>query len=132
MGDQWDHMLEFKCLLKCSIKKRCGDSFMKKKNHILLQSLTLIVSADGIINSPLGSFCHRLKDLPFEFHICRFCMNKIDHCTLMLISIMRLLGTKKSRQDYPLCKRSAWMTVYCTLSHTPSIEYLICQLPVIG
>lgn len=72
MGDQWDHTLEFKHLLKCSTNKRWDYSYMKLKIHILLQALIQIVSGDGNFNNPLGSFCHRLKDLSFEFYVCKF------------------------------------------------------------
>lgn len=68
---------------------------MKLKIHTLLQSLIQIVSGDGNFNIPLGSVCHRLKYLPFEFYVCKLYTNKIDHCILMLISIKRIFKSKE-------------------------------------
>lgn len=39
IGDQWDHTLGLKHLLKCPSKKRWDYSYMKLKSHFLLQSL---------------------------------------------------------------------------------------------
>lgn len=109
MGDQWEHTLKFKHLLKCSIKR------------------------DGIISIWNWKFVFYSSLSSRLFYDCKFCINKRYHCILILISIIRYSGTQKSRWDHFPCQFSIRMTIYsiyCTPTQIPSIEYLICQIPV--
>lgn len=127
MVHQWDHTLEFKHLLKCFLKKRWDYTYMKLKIHTLLQSLIQIVSGDGNSNIPLGSFCHRLKDHPFELYVCKFYTNKIDHCILMLISTKRFFKSKeiKTRPSSLQAQRLD----DCLLNSIPHSFYWVSYLP---